>query len=207
LILLGLSLILIDCKKDNPTSVNGQIGSQVWTTQNLDVETFRNGDTIPQAQSDQEWTDAGQNGQPAWCYFDNDPTNGTTYGKLYNWFAVNDVRGLAPAGWHIPTEKEWTILTDFLGGAGFAGKEMKSTNGWADNGNGTNSSSFSGLPGGNRSFWGSFTDLGSIGGWWSATEYSNPSLAWYRNLNKGKKTIYPLTNHKRSGFSVRCVKD
>ena len=84
------------------------IGTQVWMTKNLDVATFRNGDPIPQAKTDEEWEKAGENQQPAWCYYDNDPANGAKYGKLYNWYAVNDSRGLAPVGYHIPSDAEWT---------------------------------------------------------------------------------------------------
>jgi uncharacterized protein (TIGR02145 family) len=101
------------------------IGTQVWTTKNLDVSTFRNGDVIPQASTDEAWEAAGGNKQPAWCYYDNDSANGTKYGKLYNWYAVNDPRGLAPEGYHIPTDEEWTVLIDYLGGRGIAGKKMK----------------------------------------------------------------------------------
>jgi uncharacterized protein (TIGR02145 family) len=128
------------------------IGSQVWMTKNLDVATFRNGDSIPHAKTDEEWEKAGENKQPAWCYYNNDPANGAKYGKLYNWYAVTDSRGLAPVGYHIPTSAEWTKLTDFLGGEGVAGTKMKSKSGWNDyrgkSGNGTNSSGFNGLPGG-----------------------------------------------------------
>jgi len=105
------------------------IGTQVWSTKNLDVSTFMNGEAIPQVTTDEEWDNAGENEQPAWCYYDNDPTNGTKYGKLYNWFAVNDSRGLAPDGYHIPTDEEWTILTDYLGESA-AGKKMKCATGW-----------------------------------------------------------------------------
>ena len=101
------------------------IGTQTWTTKNLDVATFRNGDAIPQAKTDKEWQAAGDNKQPAWCYYDNDPKNGTKYGKLYNWYAVNDVRGLAPVGYHIPTDTEWTKLSDYLGGEDYAENKMK----------------------------------------------------------------------------------
>jgi uncharacterized protein (TIGR02145 family) len=99
------------------------IGTQTWTTKNLDVATFRNGDAIPEAKTDEEWQAAGDNKQPAWCYYDNDPKNGVKYGKLYNWYAVNDARGLAPAGWHIPTDEAWTELSTFLGGLDVAGKK------------------------------------------------------------------------------------
>jgi uncharacterized protein (TIGR02145 family) len=101
------------------------IGTQTWMTKNLDVATFRNGDAIPEAKTNEEWVAAGENKQPAWCYYENDPMNGTNYGKLYNWYAVNDKRGLAPAGCHVPTDQEWTVLSTFLGGEESAEKKMK----------------------------------------------------------------------------------
>ena len=101
------------------------IGTQTWTTLNLDVATFRNGDPITQAKTNEDWEAAGVNKQPAWCYYDNDPKNGTKYGKLYNWYVVVDTRGLAPAGWHVPTDEEWTVLSTFLGGEESAGEKMK----------------------------------------------------------------------------------
>jgi len=107
-----------------------KIGTQTWTTKNLDVSKFRNGEAIPLAKTNADWQLAGQNQQPAWCYYENKGENGTTYGKLYNWFAVNDPRGLAPNGYHIPTDAECTILTDYLGGDSIAGVKMKSTSGW-----------------------------------------------------------------------------
>ena len=104
------------------------IGTQVWMKENLNVSTFRNGDSIPEAKTEEEWRAAGDAKQPAWCYYDNDPKNGEKYGKLYNWYAVNDSRGLAPAGYHVPTDEEWSVLIGFLGDD--AGKKMKSTSGW-----------------------------------------------------------------------------
>jgi len=116
---------------DNKGPIKGvAIGTQVWTTKNLDVATFRNGDAIPQAKTDEEWKAASDNKQPAWCYYDNKAANGTKYGKLYNWYAVNDARGLAPSGWHVPTDEEWTVLSTYLGGKEVAGKKMKSASGW-----------------------------------------------------------------------------
>jgi uncharacterized protein (TIGR02145 family) len=105
-----------------------KIGTQTWMAENLNVSTFRNGDLIPEAKTKEEWEKAGKEGKPAWCYYDNDPKNGAKYGKLYNWYAVNDHRGLAPAGWHVPTDTEWTTLGDQLGSD--PGKKMKSTSGW-----------------------------------------------------------------------------
>ena len=115
-----------------------KIGQQVWTAENLNVDKFRNGDPIPEAKTDEEWENAGNNKQAAWCYFDNDPSNGIKYGKLYNWYAVNDPRGLAPLGCHIPSDQEWTDLTTYLGGEEQAGAKMKSKEGLNYNSNGTN---------------------------------------------------------------------
>ena len=135
---------------EESASTEVTIGNQVWMTKNLDVDKFRNGDPIPHAKTNEEWVSYSNAGEAAWCYYDDDPANGEKYGKLYNWYAVSDPRGLAPEGWHVPSDKEWTVLTDYLGGEEKAGARMKSKNGWHDNGNGTNSSGFSGLPGGSR---------------------------------------------------------
>lgn len=93
-------------------SINGKC----WMAKNLDVSKFLNGDLIPQAQSAEAWEEAGENAQPAWCYYDNNPENGKIYGKLYNWYAVNDRRGICPQGWHVPSDTEWTKLINYLGG-------------------------------------------------------------------------------------------
>jgi uncharacterized protein (TIGR02145 family) len=154
-----------------------KIGNQVWTNENLNVEHFRNGDLIPESKTATEWEAAGNAKKPAWCYYDNDPKNGKKYGKLYNWYAVNDTRGLAPDGWHVPTDLEWPLLEFNLGDD--AGKKMKSSSGWNHNGNGTNSSGFAGLPGGCRFYDGSFGNVGSIGCWWSASERNVVSTLWH----------------------------
>lgn len=186
------------------------IGKQVWMTQNLNVDKFRNGDPIPEAKTDEEWSKAGENGEPAWCYYNNNPDNGDRYGKLYNWYAVNDPRGLAPEGWKIPSDEEWSRLADFLGGESVAGTKMKSTDFWADyggkSGNGTNESGFSGLPGGLRLSDGSFVNIGKSGYWWGSTEVST-SLAWYRSLSCSNGDVGRLYDLKESGFSVRCLRD
>ena len=177
------------------------IGTQVWTAKNLDVTKYRNGDAIPQVQDKNAWAKLKTG---AWCYYENNTANGTTYGKLYNWFAVNDTRGLAPKGYHIPTDAEWTILTDNLGEE--AGTKMKSTSGWYNNGNGTNTSGFAGLPGGYRYDNGGFNDDGAIGYWWSSSENS-PDGAWYRNLNNVNGKVGRGDDDEQSGFSVRCLRD
>ncbi len=179
------------------------IGSQVWTSKNLDVSTYRNGDVIPQVQDQNAWANLTTG---AWCYYDNDASNGTKYGKLYNWYAVNDKRGLAPKGFHIPSDAEWTVLTDYLGGADGAGRKMKSSTGWDSNGNGTNSSGFAGFPGGVRYADGTFHYIGRDNLWWSATE-NNSSNAWTRQLEDDDFGVSSYSNYKRNAFSVRCLRD
>ena len=183
-----------------------QICNQVWTTINLDVTTYRNGDPIPEVTSNAAWA-ALTTG--AWCYYNNDAANGAIYGKLYNWYAVNDPRGLAPLGWHIPTDVEWTTLTTCLGGASVAGGRMKATGTslWTTpNTASTNSSGLAGLPGGYRSSNGSFSSVGSFGYWWSASEVSTPG-AWFRYLYYFNASAGRLFNVNSDGFSVRCVRD
>ena len=169
------------------------IGKQVWTSKNLDVATYRNGDVIPEVQDKNAWANLTTG---AWCYYDNDASNGTKYGKLYNWYAVNDPRGLSPNGYHIPTDAEWTILTDYLGGESEAGTKIESTSG------------FSGLPGGARGYHGAFYGIGNSGRWWSSTEDSLNG-AWYRTLScsDGDVSRGDYGSLKEDGFSVRCMKD
>ena len=189
------------------TGTTVKIGTQTWTTKNLEVVKFRNGNPIPQARTLEEWKKAKDNKQPAWCYYDNDPANGTKYGKLYNWFAVKDPRGLAPAGYHVPTDAEWTKLTVFLGGEKEAGQKMKSTSGWNENGNGTNRSGFVGLPGGYRNvFDGTCYFLNNSAVWWSATEI-NTTTSWYRSLDYDGGAIYREPDDMGCGLSVRCIRD
>src|ERR1035437_1728963 len=144
--------------------------TQVWMLKNLDVSTYRNGDWIPEVTDPGAWS-ALTTG--AWCWYNNDPTMGVIYGKLYNWYAVNDPRGLAPTGWHVPSDAEWWTLSTCLGGAAVAGGAMKETGTthWTSPNTGaTNSSGFTGLPEGLRTDGGPFYDVGSYGGWWSSTE-------------------------------------
>ena len=180
-----------------------KIGAQTWTGKNLDLESYRNGDAIPQVQDKKAWSNLKTG---AWCYYENYTANGTTYGKLYNWYAVIDPRGLAPEGYHIPTDVEWTTLTVYLGGYSIAGTKMKSTSGWENNGNGNNTSGFAGLPSGYRGNNGNFYIIGAYGTWWSFSEL-NSNDAWFRNLNNKNGIVSIGTNSKRHGFSVRCIKD
>jgi hypothetical protein len=184
----------------------------------------------------------------AWCYYYNESYNGSKYGKLYNWYAVNDPRGLAPNGYHIPTNAEWTTLIDYLGGEDVAGTKMKSLKGWksttsggsktcsncsswnaeyrkkvpchtckdtrsvstpniTNSGNGSNSSGFSGLPGGMRYENGAFLFSGDYGRWWSSSERGTSS-AWSCNLDYDvRSATLDYTNDRRYGLSVRCIRD
>lgn len=181
------------------------VGTQVWMGKNLNVDRFANGDPIPEARTDEEWKRAGDNKQPAWCYYNNDPAEGRTYGKLYNWYAVTDPRGLAPKGWHIPSNLAWEVIVSYLGEFK-AGLSMKSTSGWLKNGNGNNDSGFSGLPGGYRKSVGSFENLGEAGYWWSSSNSSTTEDAWYRILYFMPELSRGVIK-RGSGFSVRCIKD
>lgn len=118
ILLFAAILIMISCSNATKEIASIKIGTQTWAVKNLDVTTFRNGDIIPEAKTNEEWKKSGDEQKPAWCYYNNDPANGEKYGKLYNWYAVNDPRGLAPEGWHIPTDAEWTTLTAYLEEAG-----------------------------------------------------------------------------------------
>ncbi len=185
------------------------IGTQVWMTKNLNVDKFRNGEPIPHAKTDEEWKSAGEKGEPAWCYYDNDTVNGEMYGKLYNWYAVNDPRGLAPEGWHIPSDAEWMETINQLGGEEKAGEFLKAMSAWFDNGNGTNESGFNALPSGARSNHGNFSAIEKNGLWWSSTqtEKQNMELVWYLYLDYYFDWVIREVSLKENGLSVRCVKD
>ena len=186
------------------------IGTQQWMEKNLEVVTYRNGDVIAQVTDATAWAGLTTG---AWCYYNNDVANGAIYGKLYNWYAVNDTRGLAPTGWHVPTDAEWTILTDKLGGVSVAGGKMKSvgTTIWTTpNTSATNESGFSGFPGGYRDTNGTFSNVGYYGGyyggWWSSSEY-NTATALNRYLYHSFGGTSSFNYYKTYGFSVRCLRD
>jgi uncharacterized protein (TIGR02145 family) len=192
------------CPNCTPHDVT--IGLQIWSACNLDVTTYRNGDTIPQVSDPTAWA-ALTTG--AWCYYNNDPANGARFGKLYNWYAVNDPRGLAPVGYHIPTDAEVTTLTTYLGGitvAGGAMKEAGECNWLPPNVGATNSSGFTALPGGGRYDSGSFVTFLDFGFWWTSSEAS-PTTAWFRNLNYINTNVYRNNIVKEQGQSVRLIKD
>ena len=186
------------------------IGTQTWLGKNLNVDHFANGEIIPGAKTDEEWKRAGEQHQPAWCYYKNDPANGRTYGRLYNWYAVHDPRGLAPKGWHVPSDNEWTVLIDYLGGQNYAGKKMKSTSTWESfngaNGNGDNSSGITGLPSGYRHIGGMYASIGEYAFWWSSSE-SITGYAWgchlFNSLGSAERHYQAIG----IGFPVRCVRN
>jgi uncharacterized protein (TIGR02145 family) len=202
---------------------NVTIGTQIWSTSNLDVTTYRDGTPIPQVTDPSQW---GNLTTGAWCYYNNDATNGSTYAKIYNWYAVAGIhdndpntpnKSLAPSGWHVPSDTEWNSIINFLdsnanGGltvpnvAGSAMKEIGITHWFSPNTGATNSSGFSGLPGGYRFVDGSYAGLGINGYWWSSSE-NGVGGAWYRNLNFESTNATKIGQTKNLGYSVRCVKD
>jgi hypothetical protein len=194
-----------DARDGNKYSI-ARIGSQVWMSQNLNAERYRNGDTIRHARTAEEWQDAEAKNEGAWCYYFHDPRLGEVYGKLYNWHAVNDPRQIAPQGYHVPSDAEWTALSVLLGGEDKAGKKMKSTTGWFLNGNGDNSSGFNGLPGGGCDDNGDFQYISVAGAWWSSTSLDTRD-AWLRGLRADSAAVGRIDDNKGNGLSVRCVKD
>lgn len=182
-----------------------QIGSQVWMAENLKTIKYNDGTSITQVTDGVAW--AGLT-TPGYCWYSNDPaTYKTTYGALYNWFAVNTGK-LAPVGWHVPTDAEFTVLTDFLGGEGVAGGTMKEagTAHWPSPNTATNSSGFTALPAGYRSSDGSFLLFGNKGSWWCSSEYGTFS-AWYRGLLYNLSSVTIHGDVKSCGLSVRCLRD
>ncbi len=202
------------------------IGSQTWMQKNLNVSKYRDGTPIPQVTDPKKWANLKTG---AWCYYENNTANDTTYGKLYNWYAVAGIynaasltnkslrKKIAPQGWHVPSDAEWTTLTTFLGGEEVAGGKMKAAGKslWHSPDNtATNTSGFTGLPGGARNFngFGTFSGIGKGTYWWSTTE-SGSIEVWLRNtvcyrsvfIFGGQLVSYVLD--KTNGFSVRCLRD
>jgi len=195
------------------TDVNGNvyktitIGAQTWMQENLKATKLNDGTALPTIILDTTWSKLNS---PAYCWSQNDSiTNKKTYGALYNWFAVNTGK-LCPTGWHVPSDAEWTTLTDYLGGLNKAGSSLKSSTGWTGNElvKATNSSGFTALPGSLRSVSGTFRDIGGHGFWWTSTETeADMKSAWMRRLNNCSSSAYSNGYPKVCGFSVRCVKD
>ena len=191
-----------------------QIGNQVWFAENLRSSTYRNGDPIPGGLSDREWTSTSYGAQSVYGEGSSTVSHGSsdevanlaTYGRLYNWYAVNDPRGLCPTGWHVPSDEEWTVLENHLGGVSVAGTALKSLPSDRPAWDGDNSSGFSALPGGYRfDNSGDFQKQGNKGYWWSSSpEGAN---AWSRYLESGNSVVNNPCWRTQYGFSVRCVRD
>lgn len=217
LIIFVFAIIVFSCKKEtNNTNdstcidIDGnvyqtiRIGTQVWMKENLKTTRHNDGTSIPTGLSNTAWQNTTSG---AYAIYDNNAANNTTYGKLYNWYAVNTGK-LAPAGWHVPADAEWTTLTTYLGGESVAGDKMKATTLWTPyiGITNTNSSGFTGLPAGFLSANGPFGAIGGNGYFWSSTEY-NASRAWTRALNYSNSDAGRIDYSKGNGFSVRCVMD
>jgi len=218
----GLQIWCIDCKQlqvydgtvwiniagEKETLPSITICNQVWMDKNLDVTRYRNGDDIPKVTDTLAW---GSLTTGAWCWYNNDSvTYAAIYGKLYNWFAVNDPRGLAPSGWHIPSDQEWTTLSNCLGGDLVSGAKLKEagfTHWNSPNTGATNSSGFTGLPGGYRNLDGSFfANNGYYGNFWTTTQ-NGSVVGLATGLYYGGANLQRTGGNKTFGFSVRCVKD
>jgi uncharacterized protein (TIGR02145 family) len=180
-----------------------KIGNQIWMADNLDVDTYRNGDPIPEVTDTDEW-DRLTTG--AWCYYNNDPEMGKLYGKLYNWYALVDPRGLAPEGFRIASDDDWKLLLQTVGGHLTAGAILKSTELWkAPNEGATNQAGFSAKPGGLCDDECSFMDRGTIGYWWTPDE-EGKKLAWSYIMEYDNDHVNRSYYEKKDGLSVRCLK-
>jgi uncharacterized protein (TIGR02145 family) len=217
----ALCMICAGCEKTGTvTDIDGNvyktviIEEQEWMAENLKTTKYDNGDPIAEVTDNTQW---GSLTAGAWCYYNNDETYINPYGKLYNWYAAADERNLCPAGWHVPGDEEWTVLTDSLGGESVAGGRMKArgtlqtgTGLWQQpNAAADNSSGFSGLPGGYRFGSGGFGLIGEMGFWWSTTipEVRPERGAWGRYLTYESGSAFRGHGPLLSGFSVRCVRD
>lgn len=187
-----------------------KIGNQTWMSENLKVTKYNDGTAIPNVTDGTEWRSLKTG---AYCNYDNDQNNVATYGRLYNWYAVNTGK-LAPKGWHVPTHAEWTELTDYLGGVStfdgiiIAGGKLKErgTSHWkSPNTGATNEIGFTALPGGTR-YYGEFYNIGDAGDWWCATEYDT-NVAWLRGMNYNSSNVGNGVLVKEDGLSIRCLKD
>ncbi len=183
-----------------------KIGTQTWMAADLKTSKYRDGSAIPNVTDATDWSYLTTG---AYCYYENDPAYNTVYGKLYNWHAVNTGL-LAPTGWHVPTDAEWTVMENYLGNDNYVGAKLKETGlaHWYDPNEGaTNATGFTALPGGSRFSTGSFYNLTYNGYWWTATTGTDVSYAIYRYASFSLTALYNSEDYKTDGISVRCVKD
>ena len=200
------------------TDINGNvyntvtIGTQTWMAKNLKTTKYNDGTAIPNVTDGTAWAALTT---PSYCWYNNDATTyKATYGALYNWYTVNSTsnggKNVCPTSWHVPSDDEWTTLTTYLGGETVAGgklKETGTTHWTTPNTGATNETGFTALPGGHRYYDGTYYGIGSYGYWWSSTEYSTTSSAWYRFMYYSLASVYRYYYDKPSGYSVRCVRD
>lgn len=207
-----------DCwNEESVTDIDGniyetvQIGNQIWMAENLRVTHYQNGDEIQTGLSNSEWTNITIG---AYSEYDTDPSNADIYGNLYNWYAIDDSRGIAPEEWHVATDEEWLELTEYLGGFSFAGGSMKAVGtiendqGWwhEPNTGANNESGFAAIPGGYRSEYGYYYHKGYYSAFWSSTE-GGSYWAWHRDLSYNSTIVERSGYDKHMGSSIRCVKD
>lgn len=217
--MLGIMICQIGCKKEEQkpeieygavTDIDGNvynaviIGTQKWMATNLKTAKYQNGDPIITGLSNTGWQNTGSG---AYAIYDNSDANNNVYGKLYNWYAVTDSRNLCPAGWHIPTETEWLTLINYFGGESVAGGKLKETgtSHWNTPNEATNESSFSALPGGQRSWYGTYGTIRDYGYWWTSTEGFFGG-SWGISMVNSEGKVVKLNYVPECGFSVRCVK-
>ena len=186
------------------------IGTQQWMAENLNVTKYNDGTSIPNVIDNAQWKNLTTG---AWAYYNNDDNNNAKYGKLYNWYVgnvtTNGNKNVCPSGWHVPTDAEWTVLTNYLGGGVVAGGKMKEVGiiSWnSPNTGATNSSLFTGLPGGGRDNLGNFICIGMNGDWWTSSNgYGiNP---FFRDLSNSSSFVSNSAIDKKYGLSLRCLKD
>lgn len=207
----NLASVKSTCNLDLPIQAyeSVKIGDQVWMKKNLDITTYRNGDPITYIEDPDEWKGTTEG---AWCVYENDSCNEKQYGILYNWYAVHDPRGIAPLGWHLPTQAEYQTLSTTLGGNDISGGKMKSTKYWsAPNAGATNSSGWSGFPSGRRngspSESAQFEYIGAFGWWWfNDVSFGGDVISVSLRYDIDDFAFAPASD-KQTGYSVRCIKD
>jgi uncharacterized protein (TIGR02145 family) len=212
LLLIGSLSLFFGIRAQTVTDIDGNIynsitiGTQVWMRENLKVTHYMNGEEIPRVTDATEWSKLTTG---AYCNLNNEDLKVTTYGRLYNFYAVLDSNNLCPADWHVPTNNEWMILIGFLGGTDVAGGKMKETGTehWSSPNTGaSNSSGFTAVSAGSRNSKGGFEYFGSYGDWWTSTE-SDTSNGSHWGISNSSSNIYNVSFNKKYGFSVRCIRD
>jgi uncharacterized protein (TIGR02145 family) len=210
--LLAISILILSC---GGGVKEVKIGDQKWMSENLNVETFNNGDPIPQATSVDVWYKASyQDHSPVWCYYAYDEGKGKIYGKLYNWYAVTDPRGIAPEGWRIPTKSDFEKLQEYVK-SNYDGKDcppLKSKDIWKDDifHTGTNETNFNALPGGFINIDGSFDYITKRTDFWTSTnseDYEEYAYSLSLEYNYENSSLSSHLNQKEYGYSVRCIKE